>query len=1330
MRLIRRGLSVGGIVNRSAPTGTHVAALLVVLACIGGAMYVRTWEVPYLVWCGSATLAVGAAAFRARGRSGWVAALGCVVLTALCLLAERSLRGLSLRRTVRQETSREDLRRAVSQVAVELGRSATRIAQGGATNGALPSTAHGEIGAAHWERGKLMWWSGIFRMNPALLRDSLGAEHNEFYTVVYARRVVGEHQALVALTLDAEAPADRLARAWTGVIARQLGLESVRVVWGGRGADVVDLTPSLGLPLALRQTTRSAEVDRVLDEERHRTRVLAVVAALLLLGLGMVWRASPAILGRLAALGGVGVAIGVAPLSALSNVASVFNPGYYYSSLGGPWTASIGALAMTGALLCLAVFAVVRGSQHFRRPPAWVGGIALACVGGGPFLLRALARGLTLPPRGAPGLLWVAWQVALFLVAAGLLLLAWWSSAQARRRGLPHGAALGSGLAACAALAAPWLVQAPARFPPWYPALWIAAMGALVFSRRARALPVHVAFVAACGATTLVWGSIARKRIDLAERDVAGLTTADAEVRNLLVRLAERIQQLPPPRSAADLLKVYVGSELPAAGNPVELATWSLQGESPVSEATVQISDLSRRIVGLDGMAKAADSLGQPLFREFGSPRGVQLAVGIPLDSGHALTVAVGPRSRLIADDPFAALLGLDVPNVAEPPYTLTVGPGSLSAPSASPNGQLSLWVRRGDELHRDWQLEAVLGSLRAHVEVDLRSFDALVARGTLLVVADLAVFAVLWLLLVASDLALRRWLRARTRRARASYRARLTVALVGAFVLPAVTFAIWTRNRLRVEDDVSRSLLVQELLRTVRYTPRDPSSPVLEGVDVPAFAFRDNVLISSRDSLHAQLVPIGWILDPDVSAEVVTGLEETTNTRHMIAGVSTLIGYRALGNGTVLAVPARRSDLTLDRQQRDVIALLAFAMVCGSLVALWLSGVAARALASPVAALRRAASDVATGARELPSLGEAPLSEFSQVFSTFRQMAVDLSDSRQALDAARQRTEAVLRDVASGVVALGADGRVVLANPQAERMFGAVLSPGDTLDRTGVQAIGAAATAFLRDASEQHDFAVELRGRDLRLRLTRLSRGSGGAVLTVDDVTDIARAQRVFAWGEMARQVAHEIKNPLTPIRLGVQHVRRAHADHRSDFSSILDRNVDRILQEIDRLDEIARSFARFGLTPEEAQLAEPIDVGRVLADVVELERLGEGNIAWELDVPDALYAQSREGELREVLLNLLENARHAHASRVRVWAARDGDYVHVHVTDDGDGIPPEVLPRVFEPQFSTRTSGSGLGLAICKRLVESWGGRIRAEPIPPRGTQLTITLVRALTR
>ena len=218
----------------------------------------------------------------------------------------------------------------------------------------------------------------------------------------------------------------------------------------------------------------------------------------------------------------------------------------------------------------------------------------------------------------------------------------------------------------------------------------------------------------------------------------------------------------------------------------------------------------------------------------------------------------------------------------------------------------------------------------------------------------------------------------------------------------------------------------------------------------------------------------------------------------------------------------------------------------------------------------------------------------------------------------------------------------------------------------------------------------------------------------------------RVLAWGEMSRQVAHEIKNPLTPIKLAVQHLRRAYRDGRRDYDEILETNVEQILKEIDRLTEIARAFSRYGAPPEAAGPLEAVDVGAAIHEALTLYR-SDSAVRFreeiEADVPRVL---ARAGELKEVLLNLLENAYTALEGRgtVVVSARRTGEAVELAVSDDGPGIPPELLERVFEPHFSTRSAGTGLGLAIVRRLVEGWGGALTAESVVGQGTTIRIRL------
>ncbi|MDX1747110.1 MAG: ATP-binding protein, partial [Halobacteriales archaeon] len=222
-----------------------------------------------------------------------------------------------------------------------------------------------------------------------------------------------------------------------------------------------------------------------------------------------------------------------------------------------------------------------------------------------------------------------------------------------------------------------------------------------------------------------------------------------------------------------------------------------------------------------------------------------------------------------------------------------------------------------------------------------------------------------------------------------------------------------------------------------------------------------------------------------------------------------------------------------------------------------------------------------------------------------------------------------------------------------------------------------------------------------------------------------------VLAWGEMARQVAHEIKNPLTPMKLSLQHLERTVEDRSPDFERLFQRNLDLVLSEIDRLERIAGSFARFGV-PEPA-VVEPFDAVGIADDALGLFRTGDPGIGYAVEVegePRPLLGEA-EG-FRRVLVNLLQNARDA------VLATPEGsgqisiqfdfeaatEEARVSVVDDGVGLPEGVGRRLFEPSFSTKTRGTGLGLAIVKRMVEAWGGEVEFDRRKVRGTVIHLRL------
>src|SRR6185295_20024595 len=231
---------------------------------------------------------------------------------------------------------------------------------------------------------------------------------------------------------------------------------------------------------------------------------------------------------RLLAVATAIAAVGLVPLNqTFSSVTRLFDPVVYLAPLGGPVTASVGALMLTSGLVLLGLLAVLRSSARLRS--RWLALLAVLAIAAlGPFLLRDLARGISPPPWGVTSVLWMSWELALFLAGVAILL-AGVSAGQVllgHRRGLSP--ILAPTFAGVAAVIAPVLWAEPGRWPDWYPALWILAIAALALARRSRGFVVTAAVVAACGAATLVWGTVAKKRVDLAERDVAGLSALDS----------------------------------------------------------------------------------------------------------------------------------------------------------------------------------------------------------------------------------------------------------------------------------------------------------------------------------------------------------------------------------------------------------------------------------------------------------------------------------------------------------------------------------------------------------------------------------------------------------------------------------------------------------------------------------------------------------------------------------------------------------------------------------------------------------------------------------
>ncbi len=1180
--------------------------------------------------------------------------------------------------------------------------------------------------------GDVWAWAGRHRLPPALEGDSIGARATGYYVVLEARRHSVEGRTAVAGVLIWAHPAvpDR-----SRSVAEQFreGTEvGLTVYQPGTAPDSVDVfdyeEPTTAGPRLL-FSVQPIPPEQGTAKQRAYARGGRVATWLVLLAMGLALALTTAPSERFVVLGGLLWLAVRAPVGGALNLQPFFSPATFFRPLLGPLSGSAGALALAGTLLTIA------GVWLWRRrlPRRWYGvavgaGLLLAA----PYLISSLGRGITPPAGGVSVGLWLSWQLAILVSSAAFIV-----PAAALFRGTgpdnpsPRRIVAGVALAVAAATVGVMVWSPRGGWPDWYTFLWTPALFMVTLPAPRWATVSGIALVAGSAAALVTWGAELAGKIQVAQRDIARVgVEPDPLAVPLLERFAEQVDAAPAPRTGTEMYALWHGSALGDQGYPSHLALWSRAGtlidELPLDSLDLPLSLLSTMVreLGPNDPQRIAQLSRVP---------GVHYVLLARVTQDEVMTASVGPRSQLVTPGRIGRLLE---PARAESPlYRLTLSPPS--GPTAEP--PRPRWRREGWLVRNEYPLLLPSGARVVHAAVDLRGPLPLLVRGVLVVLLDTAVLGALWSL--AEVVSGARPPRPRWRSLSRSFRIRLAATLTAFFIVPAVGFAAWSFTRLNEEVERSRDLLITQTLRDAAITAggsltgdstalNDRLRELSRRIDADLTFYEGGRLMGSSTDVLKDLGVMPQLMDPVAFTSLAMEGELEVTRDGSIPRLRERVGYRVVQPGFpealgVLATPQLAEDASLAIRRLDLALVLLLGTLLGVGAALAGAGRASRALSRPVADLRRSAIALGKGDPMPPYSGSQPL-EFEPVFGAFSRMAADIRSSQHALEEARKRTASVLATVATGVVGLDPEGRVLIANPQAVELLGDGLQEGSSfLQRLGPQwgPLTLVVQRFLRDPDAGSAAELEVDGRRLTLQLAPLGPDVRGVVIAINDVTDVSRAERVLAWGEMARQVAHEIKNPLTPMRLGLQHLRRVYRDRRGNFDVTLEETADRMLAEIDRLDTIARAFSRFAAPEAGDQPLDRVDLGVAVGEVVQLYRLAEEGCEVELERVPRSYGAARVDEVKEVVVNLLENARNADAKLVRV-RVRPGA---IEVSDDGTGIPADLLPRIFEPRFSTTTSGSGLGLAIVKRLVEGWGGRIEVESEVGRGTRIAVILSEA---
>ncbi|MEJ6402100.1 sensor histidine kinase NtrY-like [Yoonia sp. 2307UL14-13] len=462
----------------------------------------------------------------------------------------------------------------------------------------------------------------------------------------------------------------------------------------------------------------------------------------------------------------------------------------------------------------------------------------------------------------------------------------------------------------------------------------------------------------------------------------------------------------------------------------------------------------------------------------------------------------------------------------------------------------------------------------------------------------------------------------------------------------------------------------------------------------IPLSAFRDRYLYVTRE----------------VDGNVLSLLDDTTETVEQ---------YEDLAN--------ERGQLLF----QFGLLYLGFALVL-ILGAIWGGLWFAERLSRPVGRLVSASQRVGSGDLDVRVIEDDGDDEISQLGHYFNQMTGRLKGQREELletnrisERRRRLFDSVLSSVTSGVVGLDPDGRIAFVNPSAKRLLSVGPDQADTALSVAIPEFG---PLFDQVRSAHSDGVQEqvtlVRGGVHETLLVRMSprRNADGAlegyVVAFDDVTDLVSAQRMAAWGDVARRIAHEIKNPLTPIQLSAERIKRKFHRKVGEEADKLDQMTDVIVRQTNDLRRIVDEFSKFARMPE-PKLA-ICDLTKLVRDAVTLQRAGQPGVKIKAKLPkEGILADVDGTMISQALLNLIKNAAEAtetyletkavdgYQPEIRVSVLRDDDAVTITIADNGVGLP-EDRSRLFEPYVTTRDRGTGLGLPIVKKIIEEHGGTL----------------------
>ncbi len=444
-----------------------------------------------------------------------------------------------------------------------------------------------------------------------------------------------------------------------------------------------------------------------------------------------------------------------------------------------------------------------------------------------------------------------------------------------------------------------------------------------------------------------------------------------------------------------------------------------------------------------------------------------------------------------------------------------------------------------------------------------------------------------------------------------------------------------------------------------------------------------------------------------------------------------------------------RRFQLERKEFVRIYLMLIGLTLLVTLFLSTWIGFYLSKRITGPINEVAAAAREISAGnldVRVVDSAGD----EVGVLIDAFNDMAAQLEESRevinrstadlrttnQALDERRRYIETLVANLSTAVISVDKEGKVTTVNPAVKTILGITVELGESI-RSALSAkrfqplLGMLGKVMelgeegeLAAGQLQFDRPTGLITAAARISPLRGRQGEYlGVLIMLEDLTELQRAQRAAAWREAARRIAHEIKNPLTPIQLSAQRLKKKFLESAPDLDKVVPEATDSIEREVAGLKNLVNEFSRFARMPEVVPQA--VDPRDMIESVLALYK-GVSGVEWKLEIdPDAGTVRLDPQQMRRVLVNLIDNSLAAMGSRgtvaVRLRRSGSGAF-EMEVEDDGPGIPARDLPRLFEPYFSTKPSGTGLGLAMVHRVILEHGGKIRVENGPARGAKFVM--------